>query len=841
MTFQVRHVVFRGLFAAIGLLLTMTQAQAQNWETGRTVFVNNCIGCHDPEDRENRTSGQITSAISSVTDMQGISLSSGDLTDLVEYLKTAHIHHPRVTLLPAAPGPINFTAVSAGLTRTQNVTVTNTGLGDPLTISASVSDNTNYGVNLNGCGTIAQGVSCNIIVTFRPQSVGTFNSRTLTINHNTFVTSSAITLNGTGLDPFTVAPASPVTFTPATAPTGLTRVVTITDNKGDSIRVCRVAASSFSAPTDYTLEAPGAFDGSGCYTHPAGAAPRSIGLTVRFIPGAPGPRNANLEIQRVVGVPTGALTTVQLQGNPGPFATVNASSLFDDPVNDPGVEVDNDNTLTRTVTVFSQGSSPVPFNGSSFVISGPSAGEYTLAGTGCQAIAQLPAFSGGSPPSCVLTVVFNPSDVGRRGPATLTIQAAGTNTNTVSLNGLGFRGPRLAVRRGVTPLASGDVVQFGAQTIGGLYPAISLTLNNGGTLGNLDVILPAAGSVAGFTFAAGAGCAQLAPGANCTVDLRFDPAAVQAYASPFVVQTRPSGTADAVKVFSLDLRGQGTATAVPVLTWTDTTGTPITRLDFADTDTGSPRTATIRLANTGPGGARLQFANAVGLDAPNYVLDTSDCGDGRDLFENTSCAVVVQFAPGTAGLKTASLQYAAGAGTSLMLIVSPMLPTSGTAIGSATPATLEPSVSTLQFAGTVVGASATPLELRLTNLGSRSLNVLGLDATAPFQVQSKTCASLPFVLPPGGECTVTVSFLPTAEGAMSGTLSITSDASVAVTEIALSGAGQPKADLSSGGCAIVSGDAATDPTLWTLVLLAALALLYRRHARRATRDGQRRP
>ena len=833
MNVYIGQAVVRRLFAAAALLLMVASANAQNWEAGRTVFLNKCDGCHLPEDRENRTATDINNAIASVVSMNGMTFASGELTNLVSYLSSAHIHHPRVTLNPAAPGPINFTAVSTGLTRTQNVTVSNTGLGDPLTVSASVSDNTNYAVNLNGCGTIAQGASCNIIVTFKPQVVGTLG-RTLTINHNTFVTSSAITLNGTGLDPFTVAPASPVAFTPATAPIGLTRVITISDNKGDAIRVCLAAGSSFSAPTDYTLESPGVFGGDGCYTQPAGAAPRSIPLTVRFIPGAPGPRNASLEFQRVVGVPTGALTTLQLQGNPGAYATVNASSLFDAP-GDPGVEVDNDNTLTRTVTLFSQGSAVVPFNGSSFVISGPSASEYQLAGTGCQALAQLPAFSGSPAPSCVLTVIFNPADVGTRGPATLTISAAGTNTNIVSLNGTGFRGPRLNASRNGVPAASGDLVQFGTQTIGGLVPLDPLTLTNGGTLGDLEVALPAAGSVAGFTHAAAAGCPNLAPAASCTVDLHFDPAAVQAYASPFTIRTRPAGSVAAYDNFALNLNGTGTAAAMPVLRWTDTTGTPITRLDFPDTDAGSPTTGRVRLFNAGPGGAALQLTNVVGLDSSNFVLDTTDCSNGRAIFENMSCELVVQFAPGTAGPKLASIQSAANAGTPPSLVVAPLLTTSGTAISSAPPPTLQLSATALEFGGTVVGTTGLPLELRLLNTGSINLNVQSMSVAAPFDVQGKSCAALPFVLAPGNECTLSVGFHPQAEGNLVGTLSIMTNGSATPLEVALSGRGEPKADLSSGGCSIASGDSATDPTLWTLVLLAAVALLYRRHARRRSK------
>jgi hypothetical protein len=89
------------------------------------------------------------------------------------------------------------------------------------------------------------------------------------------------------------------------------------------------------------------------------------------------------------------------------------------------------------------------------------------------------------------------------------------------------------------------------------------------------------------------------------------------------------------------------------------------------------------------------------------------------------------------------------------------------------------------------------------------------------------------VLPPGGECSLNVTFQPTAEGSTSGSLQVNSDASTPMTAVALSGNAVPKADLSSGGCSIADGDSALDPTLWALMVLAVLVLLHRRASRGA--------
>jgi hypothetical protein len=348
------------------------------------------------------------------------------------------------------------------------------------------------------------------------------------------------------------------------------------------------------------------------------------------------------------------------------------------------------------------------------------------------------------------------------------------------------------------------------------------------------VQLPAAGSVPGFTVTPGAGCATLAPAASCSLEVRFNPAAAQAYASPLAISTRPAGSAAAFDVLTLDLRGQGAVGAVPVLSWTDTTGTPITRLDFADTDLGTPRTSRVRLYNDGPGGVTLQFSNVVGLGASNFVLETSDCAVGKTLFEKTSCEIGVQFAPATPGAKSASVQFATGAGA--VPVVAPLLAASGTAIGSATPAALVLSSMSVAFPDTVVGSATTPIELRLSNAGTRNLAVTDLQATAPFDVQMTTCTAVPFVLAPGSECRVTVSFRPSGEGTSVGTLRVTSEGDPAVREVALSGSGEAAADVGGGGCTIGSGTSLLDPTLWLLVLLAACTLVWRQRPRRAHRS-----
>jgi len=114
------------------------------------------------------------------------------------------------------------------------------------------------------------------------------------------------------------------------------------------------------------------------------------------------------------------------------------------------------------------------------------------------------------------------------------------------------------------------------------------------------------------------------------------------------------------------------------------------------------------------------------------------------------------------------------------------------------------------------------------------VTVSAIAVAGTYGIDSSTCPAVPFSLPAGTDCTVSVSFRPTTQGTAAGTLSITSDAAPAVREVALSGSGDPTADVGGGGCTIGDPASPADPLLWTMVLIAAAWLLARQRQRRRT-------
>jgi hypothetical protein len=102
-----------------------------------------------------------------------------------------------------------------------------------------------------------------------------------------------------------------------------------------------------------------------------------------------------------------------------------------------------------------------------------------------------------------------------------------------------------------------------------------------------------------------------------------------------------------------------------------------------------------------------------------------------------------------------------------------------------TPATAL-SASTLFFNAQLVGTTSPSQAITLTNPGTANLVVTGVAVPAGFS-KTENCSSAPVA--PGKSCTVSVSFAPSAQGAVSGSLTFTDDATGFPNTVGLSGTG----------------------------------------------------
>ena len=528
----------------------------------------------------------------------------------------------------------------------------------------------------------------------------------------------------------------------------------------------------------------------------------SCTLVLRYDPATVGPSNASLAItSNAVGSPHSLTLTGTATPTPRPRISLSslALSFGSLQVGTPG---------SQTITVQNVGDATLNF--SALALSGAASGDFSRSGTCTTASPLAPAAL------CDLTVTFNPTVPGSRN-ASLAVNSDAINGNAaVSLSGTGVPVPAPVV---TLSAVSGLPLEFGSQTVGGLYPNRRVTLTNSG---NADLAITAvAVEGSGFTNASAAACpATLAAGASCDIDVAFAPTAA---ATDFNGNVRVTSNA-AGSPHTAALHGRGVATAVPSVVWDPL----VSRMDFGQVNAGAVSVVqSATLKNNGPGGVRLTLLNSVGPDASAFSVTAGSCQVGETLFEGQTCRIDIRFAPGNAGTKTANVQVASSGSfpTDLQL--------NGIGMGGPNPG-LALSVRTLPFGNVRVSTQSQPSEITLSANGSGVVRVSGLLASDGWTVQPKSCPALPFSLQAGSECTLTLVFAPRAVGSATGQLTVTSDATNGTNQqVALSGSGEAAPELSSGGCSISQGDTAgTDPTLALLVLLALAGLAHRRHLRR---------
>jgi trimeric autotransporter adhesin len=551
--------------------------------------------------------------------------------------------------------------------------------------------------------------------------------------------------------------------------------------------------------SDYTLGA-----GNTCTAGLVLAAGANCTTVIRFDPPSAGARNATLTLAHTA---LGSPQVVTLNGTatPAPQGQIGLSALS---LTFAATQLNG--SSAQSVTVQNTGNLTLTF--SAFNLAGAAATDYERSGT-CATASPLAIGA-----QCTLTITFRPTALGTRSASLTILSDASNGPATISITGTG-----IPIPVPVVTLAPASL-DFGAQTVGNLYPTRTVRLTNSGTADLVTSSIVAEGAA----FSVGGTCpTTLTPGAGCDILVSFAPIAANTdYTGTVRVTDNAAGSPHTVA-----LTGRGTAAVLAALVWSPA----VTELAFGTVTSGTvsaPQTLT--LLNQGPGGVTLTVLNAVGADAAVFAVGGGTCQVGNVLFEGQSCTVNVSFAPAAAGARTASMQVASSGS------FPPALALTGTGLGGPAPG-LALSATALNFASTRVGSQSLPSEITLTSNGSGTLQVTAMSVDGPYTMQPKTCPAAPFSVAAGSDCTVSVSFAPQGQGAAAGTLRVTTSADATPREVPLSGEGEAAADLSSGGCSIASGETMLDPTLWMLVLAAIAVLLHRHRARRIPRRERDEP
>ena len=291
-----------------------------------------------------------------------------------------------------------------------------------------------------------------------------------------------------------------------------------------------------------------------------------------------------------------------------------------------------------------------------------------------------------------------------------------------------------------TAAASPAALTFASQTIGTASSAQTVTLQNTGT-----IPLTVTSIAMGGDFIETDNCVNLslAAGASCAIQVAFTPSGTGTRVGQMTISANVNGGE-----LIVEMTGTGTGSQTVAVTLTPAS------LDFGQVPVGSS-SASLQVQASNSSGIAVPITG-VGISSQFNVLSNA-CGTST-LAANSSCQVLVQFAPTQAGTAAGTLTFTDGAGTQTVAL---------NGVGSAVPTdTLNP--SSLNFADTAVGALSAAQTISLTNAGDVPLTAINVSVSGAFQVSS-SCGTQ---LAGHAACTIGVVFAPTQPGSQSGVLTV---------------------------------------------------------------------
>jgi YVTN family beta-propeller protein len=685
----------------------------------------------------------------------------------------------------------------------QTVTFSNTGSG-PVTVSAVTA--AGDFAETNTCGTVNGGSNCAISITFTPSANG---ARTGSVSIVDSAGTQVIATSGTGTQAGVNVSASSLSYGSQTVgTTSAAQTITLTNNGTSALTV-----SSSSTSGDFAVSS------SNCATLPATVnAGANCQFQVTFIPSTTGTRTGSLILGDGVGTQvvslngSGSAPGVSLAPSTLTFGTVTVGTSSQQTANVTldiatassmqvtGMSATGDYTIvnncsspvspggscsvsvtflpaatgTRTGTVLINytvattsgqlvlaltgtgtapgvGLSPSSLTfGSQLVGTSSTVQSSTLTNTGTSGltgitIAPIGDFSqtnncgnAAAGASCTIYVTFTPSAAGTRTGYMVVTDNAGTQT--LSLTGTGT-----APGVSVSPTSIG----FGGQVVGTTTSASTVTLTNSGS----STLSVSSVTASGDFAISSNSCGSVNSAAHCTFQVTFTPTAAG-------VRTGTVTVMDSVGTQVVALSGTGNAPGV---------GLSAGLVDFGSYTVGTASaTKTVTLTNTGTSSLTVTSFTASG----DYAASSANCATlPTALSVNGTCTLQIIFSPTATGTRPGSVAIADSAGTSVVSL---------TGVGLAPGASLSP--ASLSFGSVNVGGSAqSTANLNLDGSATGALTVTSMTISGDYQIVNN-CSS---AVAPGGACSLSVTFAPTAIGDRSGTVVINYDLGTDIGQLVL--------------------------------------------------------
>jgi sugar lactone lactonase YvrE len=362
--------------------------------------------------------------------------------------------------------------------------------------------------------------------------------------------------------------------------------------------------------------------------------------------------------------------------------------------------------------------------------------------------------------TCIYSVSFSPTTPGPVSGALVVTDNSSNATNPYATQSISLSGTATGQAQVPTATLSATSLTFASQTDGTTSSAQTLTLTNSGT-----AVLTIASIAASGDFAQTHTCgATLAIGASCTISVTFTPTAAGSRTGSITIADSATGSPQIVA-----LSGTGIAPTSGIII------SPAV-LTFASATVGT-MSAVQTLTLTNPGTAALSVTSIV--VSGDFAL-TQNCGSS--VAAGAHCTLSVTFTPTAAGTRTGAVTITDNANGSPQTVA-----LSGTgAVSAVTAPTVTLSPTSLTFAPQADGITSAAQTVTLTNSGTAALSVTSITASGDFALTSNCGSSVAA----GGNCTISVTFTPTAAGTRTGIVTITDNANGSPQTVALSGGGE---------------------------------------------------
>ncbi|MEX8502478.1 MAG: choice-of-anchor D domain-containing protein [Leptothrix ochracea] len=196
---------------------------------------------------------------------------------------------------------------------------------------------------------------------------------------------------------------------------------------------------------------------------------------------------------------------------------------------------------------------------------------------------------------------------------------------------------------------------------------------------------------------------------------------------------------------------------------------------FGSVTTGTTSTAhSITLTNSGT--AALSITSISTTNAAFAVSHTC----GTSVAAGLGCTLNITYAPQVVGAASGNLSIVTNAGTNTVAL-------SGTGVAPVVTApTVSLSTASQAFGSVTTGTTSAAQTITLTNTGTAALNITSIGTSHAAFTVSHTCGTS---LAATGSCVISIRFAPTVSGAVSGTLSLVTNAGSSPNTVTLSGTG----------------------------------------------------